>query len=148
MEHVMARKWPNQQPEESQEGKMEINNARPATAELASLTAASVQNDRFKDRKKIEAQSDVKNEAVYFSPVIRIDKETQAAVIQYRDQETGEVKNEYPQPDRVQAYEQVKAAAPPEVKEAKPAETASTSAPPEKAEAPKEVKEPAVDERA
>lgn len=86
---------------------MEINNARPATAELASLTAAAVQTDRFKERKKIEAYSDVKSDAVYFSPVIRIDHETQAAVIQYRDRETGEVKNEYPQQhDKgVHAYE-------------------------------------------
>ena len=146
MKDVMARKWPNQQPEESQEGKMEINNARPATAELASLTAASVQNDRFKERKSIEAQSDVKSDAVYFSPVIRIDKDTQAAVIQYRDEETGEVQNEYPQPDKVQAYEQANETAPPEVREREevPADVKVV-----KQEAPpKEVKEPAVDEQA
>lgn len=121
---------------------MEINNARPATAELASLTAAAVQNDRFKDRKKIEAQSDVRNDAVYFSPVIKIDKETQAAVIQYRDEETGEVKNEYPQQEKVRAYEQA-------AKEAPKAEVKEAEVKVVREEAPKpEVKESAVDEEA
>jgi len=148
MKDVMARKWPNQQPEEYQEGKMEINNTRPATAELASLTAASVQNDRFKDRKAIEAQSDVRSDAVYFSPVIKIDKDTQAAVIQYRDEETGEVQNEYPQREKVQRYEQAQEKAPPEVRAEPRAEVKvveKQAPPPPEA---KEVKEPAVDEQA
>jgi hypothetical protein len=86
---------------------MEINSARPAVVEVASSAAASTEQvDRFNQRKVIEAQSDdVKSEAIYFSPVIRIDKDTQSTVIQYRDPNTGQVLQQYPHKSRVSAYE-------------------------------------------
>jgi hypothetical protein len=84
---------------------MEINSTRPATIEIASVSAAEAQATRFKERKLREAQSDVRNDAVYFSPVIRINPETQAAVIQYRDEETGEVESEYPHKVKADAYQ-------------------------------------------
>ncbi len=95
------------QPEESGGDKMEINNnTRPAAIDIASISAAEAQAQRFKERKLREAQSDVRNDAVYFSPVIRINPETQAAVIQYRDEETGEVESEYPHKVKADAYQQ------------------------------------------
>lgn len=85
---------------------MEINSSlRPVANDSAAVANASLQNERFKERRQREAQSDVKNEAVFFSPVIRIDKETQSAVIQYRDTTTGEVKNEYPNKKAASNYE-------------------------------------------
>lgn len=99
---------------------MEINSARPATVEVASLSASDAQATRFKERKQREAQSDVRNEAVYFSPVVRIDRETQSAVIQYRDQETGEVLNQYPNKGKASgAYQQAQDSAPSEEREIK-----------------------------
>lgn len=120
---------------------MEINNARPATAELATMTAASVQSDRFKDRKLREAQADARGDAVYFSPVIKIDKETQSAVIQYRDQETGEVENEYPHKEKLNAYKHAEEAAKPEEPRVE-VKVVAKEAPPQK------VEEPVVDEQA
>lgn len=89
---------------------MEITPTRPAT-ELASLTASALQTTRFKERRAREAESDVRNQVVYFSPVIKINPETQTAVIQFRDGETGEVKNEYPQKS-ADAYEAAQKTAP------------------------------------
>ncbi len=73
---------------------MEVTASRP-TNEAAQIIAASLQSVRFKERRLREAQSDVRNEAVYFSPVIRIDRETSTAIMQYRDGSTGEVQREY-----------------------------------------------------
>jgi hypothetical protein len=87
---------------------MDISNARPSP-ELASLTAAALQNSRFKERKLREAQSDVRHDAVYFSPVIKIDADSQRAVMQYRDAHTGEIQNQYPSPQRSDSYAQVQA---------------------------------------
>lgn len=85
---------------------MEVTSTRPNT-EAAQLVAASLQNVRFKERRLREAQSDVRNEVVYFSPVIRIDRETQSAIIQYRDGSTGEVQREYPTPPKKGAYKDI-----------------------------------------
>lgn len=74
---------------------MEVTQGRPAT-ELASLVSAALQNTRFKDRRVREAESDVRNEAIFYSPVVRIDADTQTAVLQYRNRETGEIQNEFP----------------------------------------------------
>lgn len=91
---------------------MEVTTSRPNT-EAAQIIAASLQNVRFKERRLRDAQSDVRNEVVYYSPVIRIDRETSTAIIQYRDGATGEVQREYPNPPKKGAYVQA---------EAKPAE--------------------------
>lgn len=85
---------------------MEVTTARPAN-EAAQLSAASLQNVRFQERRLREAQSDVRNEAVYFSPVIRIDKDTQTAILQYRDSSTGKVEREYPAPPKQGAYQDI-----------------------------------------
>ena len=85
---------------------MEVTAARPST-EAAQLIAASLQNVRFKERRLREAQSDVRSDVVYFSPVIRIDSETQSAIIQYRDGLTGEVQREYPPGEKYGAYRDV-----------------------------------------
>lgn len=83
---------------------METTPTRP-TPELNHLIASALQGVRFKERRQREAQSDVQNQVVYFSPVIRIDPETQNVVIQYRDSETGTVTEEYPNiPDKMTAY--------------------------------------------
>ena len=87
---------------------MEVTATRPVN-EAAQLVAASLQNVRFKERRLREAQSDVRNEAVYFSPVIRIDRETSTAIIQYRDRATGEVEREYPAPPKEGAYKPIEA---------------------------------------
>lgn len=75
---------------------MEVTPNKPAT-ELASLVASSLQNTRFKERRLREAESDVRSEAVFYSPVIRIDTDTQTVVLQYRDSQTGEPVREFPQ---------------------------------------------------
>lgn len=83
---------------------MEVTPTRP-TPELNHLVAAALQGSRFKERRQREADSDVQNQVVYFSPVIRIDPETQNVVIQYRDSETGDILNQYPNlPEKVSAY--------------------------------------------
>jgi len=85
---------------------MEIAPTSPTT-ELTSLTASTLQVTRFKERKTREVESDVKPQAVYYSPVIRIDTKTASAVIQYRDSTTGKVEREYPNvPQGVGAYQQ------------------------------------------
>jgi hypothetical protein len=95
---------------------MEINSAKPAANEVASVTAAaSEQVARFNDQKAIEAQSDVKSEAVFFSPVIKIDKDTQTTVIQYRDPTTGAVTKEYPDKAKLDAYQHAQETAKPGV---------------------------------
>lgn len=83
---------------------MDMNPTRPAP-ELASLTASALQTTRFKERRTREVHSDVRNEAVFYSPVIKIDSETQNVVLQYRDSETGKIEREYPKEVQVGAYE-------------------------------------------
>lgn len=88
---------------------MEVTSNKP-TPELNSLIASALQGSRFKERRQREAQSDVQNQVVYFSPVMRIDPETQTVVIQYRDSETGDIKNEYPNiSEKMTAYMQASA---------------------------------------
>lgn len=87
---------------------MEITPGKPAT-ELASLMSASLQNARFKERKLREAESDVHSDVVYYSPVVRIDKDTQTAVLQYRNSETGEVSREYPKKAALDIYSETQA---------------------------------------
>ena len=41
----------------------------------------------------------------YFSPVTRIDVETQTAVLQYRNAETGQLIRQYPSEKHIQAYQ-------------------------------------------
>ena len=41
----------------------------------------------------------------YFSPVTRIDVETQRAVLQYRNAETGQLIRQYPSEKQIQAYQ-------------------------------------------
>ncbi|MDB5477866.1 MAG: hypothetical protein JWM96_361 [Alphaproteobacteria bacterium] len=118
---------------------MELNSARPALEPANTAAATAMSATKFKERRVREAQSDVKNEAVYFSPVIRIDKDTQAAVIQYRDSQTGEVKNQYPNKTAT-AYQRAEETSPPE--QAPPAKAA------EEVEEPEKAPEPAVDEKA
>jgi len=133
---------------------MEVNSARPAATEVVSTTAAAAeQAGRFNERKSREAQSDVKNDAVFFSPVVKIDKETHSTVIQYRDSNTGEVTRQYPDKAIIGAYEQAQETAPPakevavETKDAPV--VASEEKPVEVKKAPEpEVKEPVVDEKA
>lgn len=109
---------------------METTPTRP-TPELNHLIASALQGTRFKERRQREAQSDVQNQVVYFSPVIRIDPETQNVVIQYRDSETGDITEEYPNiPEKVTAY--LQAASTTETEPAIiPIVTADTSALPE-----------------
>lgn len=95
------------------------------SAETAVLAGSVVQSNRFKERDAREADSIVRNEAVFFSPVIRIDTDTNTAIIQYRDSQTGQVKNEFPTPKQIDSYRQSsevgQKAAPVEAKvEAKP----------------------------
>jgi hypothetical protein len=87
---------------------MEVTSVKPGS-ELASLTASALQNTRFKERKLREASSDVQNDVVYFSPVIRIDKDTNVAILQYRDSTTGKVENEYPSKRQIESYQHTEA---------------------------------------
>ena len=82
---------------------MEVIPGRPAT-ELASLVSAALQNTRFKDRRAREAESDIRSDVIYYSPVVRIDADTQTAVLQYRNQETGEIQNEFPSKPATDRY--------------------------------------------
>jgi len=84
---------------------MDVNTTRPSP-ELASLTASALQNARFKERRIREAQSDVRSDVVYYSPVVRIDNDSQIAVLQYRDASTGEVQTQYPSPRQIESYTQ------------------------------------------
>lgn len=92
------------------------------SSEASTLIAAASQSSRFKEKDVRKADAVTKaSEAVYFSPVIKIDAETSAAIIQYRDSETGAVKNEYPSPKQVEQYERVREVAPQEdITEEKP----------------------------
>jgi hypothetical protein len=92
-------------PEEDQEDIMDITIARP-TNEGVQLTASALQETRFKERKQREAQSVARNDAIFFSPVIKVDTETNTAIIQYRDVQTGEVQNQYPSPKQIDSYKQ------------------------------------------
>ena len=84
---------------------MDVNSTRPGP-DLASLTASALQNTRFKERRLREAQSDVRNEAIYSSPVLRIDNDTQTVILQYRDISTGEIEIQYPSKKQMQSYTQ------------------------------------------
>ena len=42
--------------------------------------------------------------AKYFSPVVRLDPETQRVVLLYRDPETGDVLSQYPSEKQLKAY--------------------------------------------
>ncbi len=42
--------------------------------------------------------------AKYFSPVVRFDKDVHAAVLQYRDTDTGDVIRQFPTEQQVQVY--------------------------------------------
>lgn len=85
---------------------MEVNVNKP-NAEAAGNAVSAVQNTRFKEKRLIEAQTDNRDKVVYFSPVIKIDSETNTAILQYRDSETGKVKNEFPAKQASDSYEQV-----------------------------------------
>ncbi len=50
----------------------------------------------------------------YFSPVTRIDVETQTAVLQYRNAETGQLIRQYPSEKQIQAYQRAAPADTPE----------------------------------
>jgi hypothetical protein len=82
---------------------MDINTTRPGP-ELSSLTASALQNTRFKERRLREAESLVRNDAVYFSPVLRIDTNSQTVILEYRDNSTGEVQIQYPSEKQVKSY--------------------------------------------
>lgn len=110
---------------------METNISR-GSVETASLASSIVQSDRYKERDIRKADSVVRNEVVYFSPVIRIDPGTSTTILQYRDSSTGKVENEYPTPQQIESYKHSAEAA--QVKE--PVVAAPAPAP-VKAEAPK-----------
>lgn len=75
----------------------------------------------------VKTDSVVKSDETFFSPVIKIDRENQTAILQFRDTETGEVTKEYPS-DSVRAYEPVEREETVEIKatEEKPVEKEST----------------------
>ncbi len=51
-----------------------------------------------------QAKDSIREEKIFFSPVIKIDRETQTAILQFRDTTTGEVTKEYPS-NNTTAYE-------------------------------------------
>lgn len=116
---------------------MEVTTARPAN-EATTLAAASVQSsERFNERRVKENDSQVDaNKVIFFSPVVKIDKDTQSAVLQYRDSSTGEVKNEYPSEKQLKSYESAQELEQPEV------QVVVLPKPEAKAEVKAEVKEP------
>ena len=63
----------------------------------------------------VKTDSVVKSDETFFSPVIKIDRENQTAILQFRDSETGEVTKEYPS-ESVKAYEPAERKEPVEVK--------------------------------
>jgi hypothetical protein len=76
------------------------------STETANVASAPLQKNRFNERKLREAETVTRSEAVYFSPVVKIDPETSVLSIQYRDSKTGEVQNEYPSPKQLESYRQ------------------------------------------
>lgn len=106
------------------------SNISHGVAETANLANSIVQSNRFKERDARKADSVVRSDAVYFSPVIRIDPDTQTAIIQYRDSSTGQITNEYPTPRQMDSYKH----------------SAETTPPPQAAPAPKA--EPKVEKKA
>ncbi len=65
-----------------------------------------VTTDQAKEQKLAEAQIANKPSVVYFSPVIKIDRSTSTAIIQYRDKSTGEVTRQSPPTkSELKAYE-------------------------------------------
>ncbi len=82
---------------------MDVNVTRPGP-ELASLMASALKDTGFKERRLREAQSDVRSDVLYYSPVVRIDTDAQLAVLQYRDAATGEVQTQFPSPRQIENY--------------------------------------------
>lgn len=105
---------------------MDMIPTRP-TPELNHLIASALQGTRFKERRQREAGSDLQNQVVFFSPVVRIDAETQSVVIQYRDTETGEITNEFPNPNRTTAYQHASETTPKEMSPMIPVDIKETS---------------------
>jgi hypothetical protein len=75
--------------------------SRPDNAAVQALEAraTTVQADTTRDPMERELAK-----ATYFSPVMKIDVDTQKAVLQYRDSETGDVERQYPSKERLKAY--------------------------------------------
>jgi hypothetical protein len=110
-------------------------NITKGSNEASALISSVAQSSRFKERDQKKADSVIHNsEVVYFSPVIKIDAETSAAIIQYRDSETGAVENEYPSPRQVDSY-----------KKAAPQEPVVVAAPVAEAKKPIKVEKPIVE---
>ena len=75
--------------------------SRPDNAAVQALEArpTTVQADTTRDPMERELAK-----ATYFSPVVKIDVDTQKAVLQYRDSQTGDVERQYPSKERLKAY--------------------------------------------
>lgn len=55
---------------------------------------------------EVRLPSSTPNLAVYLSPFIRLDLETRLAIVEFRDSQTGAVKQQYPSPRVVEQYRQ------------------------------------------
>lgn len=55
---------------------------------------------------EVRLPSSTPNLAVYLSPFIRLDLETRLAIVEFRDSQTGAVKQQYPSPRIVEQYRQ------------------------------------------
>ena len=83
-----------------------INDIKPSKGHGAEgvLAPTTSSQQKTENVKFVEAQSVVKTEETFFSPVVKIDAQTQAAILVFRDTKTGEVTQEYPNKEKFGAY--------------------------------------------
>ena len=74
-----------------------------STQALASVTSSTRQPEAKAPPEK--ATPSISIGETFFSPVIKIDRENQTAILQFRDTETGEITKEYPS-ESVRVYEE------------------------------------------
>lgn len=96
-----------------------INDIKPPKGHGAEAVLAPTAQSQQKTEnvKFVEAQSVAKTEETFFSPVVKIDAQTQAAILVFRDTKTGEVTQEYPNKAKVGAYEASQKSSSPPVEE-------------------------------
>jgi hypothetical protein len=84
----------------------EISPKRAGNSGVEAVTAQTPQSKAQTESAKFtQAQSVTKKDETFFSPVVKIDTQTHAAILVFRDTKTGEVEREFPNKQQVAAYE-------------------------------------------
>jgi len=86
-------------------GARQTESAQTSVADLSGFAASSARGGDS-GGEEIRLPSSTPNLAVYLSPFIRLDLETRLAIVEFRDSQTGAVKQQYPSPRAVKEYQQ------------------------------------------